>query len=153
MDLLIEYNNPFHIKHLIAHYSFMRQLDEYKPIIEYFDQIVEATPLKLWQKYLLVGRIEGVSQTTLAVQIAQVYGKILSPSYMSQVMRNIYSKIAEQAEIEYEKFLHMHQSWAWETCGTCGCKKHYKEYRRLQLDRAENGKSASCKQCEEKLKK
>lgn len=153
LDALIDYTNAFHIKQIIANYTLLRQSDEHKPIAEYFDFICERTPLKRWQKHLLVGRIEGVPQTTLAVQIAQLYNKALSPSYMSQVMRNIYTKIAEQAELELEKYTLLKQSWAWEPCTKCGTKKYYKEFRRMQLDRAETGKPATCKQCEENAKK
>lgn len=153
IELFVDFTNSFHMKQLVANYAQLKQTEPSRHIMEWLDSTIENTPLKPWQKHLLIGRIEGVAQPTLGVEIAQIYGKILSPSYMSQTMRQIYTKLASQAELEEEKFAHKNQPWAWEYCSECGEKRFYKEFGKTQLARLENGKNGNCKICEEKKKK
>lgn len=153
IELFVDFGNSFHFKQIVNHYAQLKQSEASRHIMEWLDGVIENTPLKAWQKHLLVGRIEGVAQPTLGVEIAQQYGKILSPSYMSQTMRSIYTKLAEQHEIEIEKFKDANKSWAWEICSECGKKRHYKEFGKTQLARLENNKSGNCKHCEELKKK
>lgn len=153
IENFVDFTNSFHVKQLVAHYSQLAQSEHSRAIMEWFDKILENTPLKKWQKHLLIGRIEGTSQPTLGVEIAEKYGKILSPSYMSQTMRAIYSKVADQAKIEMQRHTYARQAWAWQTCSCCGKKRLFLEYGKVQLARLENGKNGNCKVCEELKKK
>lgn len=155
LEQFVDLSDPFHIKHILMQYSTLRQSDTSRPTIEWVEYLIDHTPLKAWQRALLIGRIENIPQATLAIQIAQTHKKILSPSYMSQAMRNIYGKIAAQHTLEMEKFLDrkLRRDWKWETCSQCHQPRQIGEFRRLQLDRAENNKPAICRICEEHQKK
>jgi len=96
----LDWTNPFHVKHLVRFYSELKQSDNSKFEMEYFDSLVENTPMEPWQKHILIRYIDGSNSITVAREIAEDFGKILYPGFTSKVMRQIYRKIADEAEKE-----------------------------------------------------
>lgn len=96
----LDWSNSFHIKHIVRHYSELRQSDHSKFDIEYFDALVERTNLPEWQKHVFIRYIDGLNNIIVAREVAEKFNKILYPGFTSKVMRQIYRKIADQAEAE-----------------------------------------------------
>ena len=139
----IDFTNSFHIKQLILHYSALRQSPDSKFTIEYLDQIIENTPFQPWQKHLLVRRIDGVNQITIGRELAEDFGKIISPSYMSTAMRTIYTRIAKtakQLQLEHEN---RNNPSCWKECPTCHRILYNNKYYWY-------AKRKACKECEDK---
>lgn len=96
----LDWTNSFHLKHVCRHYSRLREDDEAKWDMEFFDQLVEATPLQPWQKHVLIRYIDGQNAIITARELAFDFGKAVHPGYTSVVMRTIYTKIAKTAEAQ-----------------------------------------------------
>lgn len=93
----LDWTNPFHIKHLVRYYSELKQSDNTKFEMEYFDSLVESANLDPWQKHVFIRYIDGLHSITMAREVAEKFGKILYPGFTSKVMRQIYRKIADEA--------------------------------------------------------
>ena len=96
----LDWTNAFHIKHVVRHYSELRQSEHSKWEMEYFEQIVEKTSLLPWQKHLFIRYIDGAHSIVVARELGDEFGKMVAPGYTSKLMRQIYRQIAEQAERE-----------------------------------------------------
>lgn len=94
----LDWTNSFHLKHICKYYSQLRQDDEAKWDMHYFDQLVEATPLEPWQKHVLIRYIDGQNAIITARELAYDFNKAVHPGYTSVVMRSIYTKIAKTAQ-------------------------------------------------------
>lgn len=123
LDLFVDLTNSFHLSKVLQFYSQLRQSEDSKMWIEYVDNIIEQTPLYDWQKHLLVRRIDGAKQITIGRELGEYFGKIVTPSTMSQALRTMYRQIAIAAEKELFAFYNRHNSTAWRTCKICGEKK------------------------------
>lgn len=143
IEHFIDLTNSYHIKHLITYYSQLRQSIYSKSTIEYFDSIVEYAKLLPWEKHLFIRRIDGANQITIGVELAQDFGKIVSPSYMSQAMRSIYQKIAKAAEQKQLQHLYRNNASKWKRCPTC---------QQLKLNNSYNYQKSKLK-CKDCLKK
>lgn len=122
IDLLIDWTNPFHIKHLIRHYSELRQSNSQSEI-EYLDYLVEKAQLPAWQEFFLLRYIDGENSISVAVELATKFDKPVSPGYTSQVLRKIYRRIAQIAELDQLEKNLRHTPSAWAYCPGCGEKK------------------------------
>lgn len=96
----LNWANSFHIKHVVRHYSELRQSGTAKWDVLYFDYLVEQTPLEPWEKHLFIRYIDGIKATVVARELAENFDKFVSPGYTSKVMRTIWRRIAETAEKE-----------------------------------------------------
>ena len=94
----LNWTNSFHIKHLVRHYSNLKQDDNAKFDAEYLEQLIEETPLPDWKKHILIRYIDGTNTIIVAREVAEQYGKVLYPGFISKVMRSIYRAIATTAE-------------------------------------------------------
>lgn len=94
----LDWTNSFHIKHLVRYYSQLRQSEHSKWAMEYFEKIVDRTPMPDWQRHLFIRYVDGAHSIVIAREVAEDYGKILYPGYTSKIMRQIYRSIAEEAE-------------------------------------------------------
>lgn len=118
----LDWTNAFHIKHLVKHYSELKQSENTKFEMEYFDKLVEATPMEGWQKHIFIRYIDGQNSITVAREVAEEYGKILYPGFTSKVMRQIYTKIAEKAiELDVERSMRNEPK---RKCPKCGESYH-----------------------------
>lgn len=97
----LDWTNSFHLKHVCKHYSKLREDPEAKWDMEYFDQLVEATPLEPWQKHILIRYIDGQNAIITARELALGFGKMMHPGYTSVAMRSIYTKVARTAEAKH----------------------------------------------------
>lgn len=144
IDEIIDLTNSFHISKLIEFYSQLRQSDSSKIWVEWIeDNIIEKTPMYPWQKHLLMRRIDGTKQVTIGRELGEFFGKIVSPSTMSQTMRSLYRQIAITAEKELFAYHNRNNPTAWRICKHCGEKKLVK------FDFYES-KPHICKQCGKK---
>lgn len=140
LDQYIDLTNSFHIAKLIEFYSELRQSDEHKLWIEWIEQnIIEKTAMYDWQKHLLKRRIDKTKQVTIGRELGEFFGKIVTPSTMSQAMRTLYRQIAITAERELYAYNMRDYLPAWKKCKHCG------EMKLIKFDFYE-GKS-TCKQC------
>lgn len=137
----IDYTNSFHIKHIILHYSQLRQSEYSKYDMEYFDSIVENTKMPDWQKYMLIRRIDGASANIIGFEIAEKFQRIISTSYMSTIMRSIYKSLAKTATQLQLEHIHRNNPTHWKTCPNCGRTLYNNSY--YWYD-----KRKFCKQCE-----
>ena len=96
----VDWTNPFHIKHIVRYYSELRQSEYSKWEMEYFEGLVERTPLLPWQKHLFIRYIDGAHSITVARELGENFDKMVAPGYTSKIMRQIYRLIAQQAEKE-----------------------------------------------------
>lgn len=140
IDLLIDLTNSFHISKLIEHYSALRQSEHSKLYIDYLDTIIDSTPMYPWQKHLLHRRIDGVKQITIGRELGEHFGKIVTPSTMSQALRTLYRQIAINAEKQEYIYYIKHHPAAYTTCRRCG---------ELKLKKYDfyPSKPSVCKQC------
>lgn len=134
----IDWTNSFHVKHLVRHYSELKQSESSQFTMEYFDGIVERTPMEPWKKHIFVRYIDGENTIIIAREIKEEFGKILYPGFISTVMRQIYREIAQEAEREdVEKST---KKSTWRRCPKCGKKHPDHEFWWRKGQRA-------CKQC------
>ena len=142
IDLYIDYTNSFHIKHILLHYSKLRQSNSNFEM-DYFDYLISRCNFPDWQLYMLIRRIDGANANIIGFELAEKYHKFISTTYMSTIMRSIYKKIA-QAAIQH-KLEHIHQNdpTQWRICPRC--------HRNLLNNKYNfNQKKKNCKQCERK---
>lgn len=134
----LDWTNSFHIKHLVRYYSELKQSDASQFTMEYFDSIVEKTPLEPWEKHILIRYIDGMNTIIIAREVKEEFDKILYPGFISKVMRQIYREIAQQAErSDIEKSTPKSK---WRRCPKCGQKHPDHEFWWRTGQR-------SCKQC------
>lgn len=120
----IDLSNSFHVSKLVEFYSQLKESTESQLFMQWFDDAILAhTPLYPWQEHLLKQRIEGVRQITIGRELGELYGKIVTPSTMSQALRTIYRQIAITAEKELFAHHNRDNPAAWRTCRRCGEKK------------------------------
>jgi hypothetical protein len=118
----IDWTNSFHIKHVLAFYSALYQ-SESQFDIEYLDHLTDIANLKPWQTHIIARRIDGANQIRIGIELAQDFGRIISPSYMSQTMRAIYRAIADAAKREQLEWENRANPHAWRRCKICGEEK------------------------------
>ena len=124
IDQHIDPTNSFHISKVIQFYSQLRQSDESKLWIEWLEtNVIEKTPMFPWQQHLLRRRIDGAKQITIGRELGEYFGKIVTPSTMSQAMRTIYRQIALTAEKEIYAYYMDWYNPAWKVCRKCGERK------------------------------
>lgn len=124
VDELVDLTNSFHIAKLIDLYSQLRQSEDSKLWIQWIEYgIIDKTPLYDWQMHLLIRRIDGTNQITIGRELGELYGKIVTPSTISQALRTIYRQISITAEKELYAFFNKDNPKAWRTCRRCGEKK------------------------------
>lgn len=141
LDEIVDLTNSFHISKLLSLYSHLRQSEDSKMWIDWIDRnIIEKTPLFDWQRHLLIRYIDGANQITIGRELGEYFGKIVTPSTISQALRTIYRQIAITAEKELFAFYNANNPAEWRTCKSCGEKKLIKyEYY--------SSKPKICKQC------
>lgn len=140
LDELVDLTNSFHISKLIEFYSDLRQSEQSKLWVEWIERnIIDKTPMYDWQRHLLVRRIDKMKQISIAVELAEKFGKIVTPSTMSQTMRSLYRQIAITAERELYAYHVRDYPAAWRKCSHCG------ELKLIKFD-FYTGRS-TCKQC------
>ena len=140
LDTYVDLTNSFHVSKVLQFYSQLRQSEHSKLWMEWVDEIIEKTPMYPWQKHLLVRRIDGAKQITIGRELGEYFGKIVSPSTMSQALRTMYRQIAIAAEKEVWAFYNKDNEKEWRVCKKCGEKKLVK------YDFYES-KPYVCKQC------
>ena len=145
IDYFVDITNSFHVSKIIQYYSQLRQSDDSKLWIEWLETIIDKTPMYDWQKHLLRRRIDGAKQITIGRELGEYFGKIVTPSTMSQTMRTIYRQIALTAEREIYAYYMRDYPPAWKVCRKCGEKK-------LVVFDFYKGKNI-CKQCGKGRKK
>lgn len=117
----LDWTNSFHVKHLIRHYSELKQSETSKFLMEYFDSIIEQTPLLGWERHILIRYIDGTDTIIIAREVMETYDKVLYPGFVSKLMRQIYREIANEAEkLDIERSVNKK---LWRRCPRCG-KKH-----------------------------
>lgn len=140
----IDWTNSYHLKHILGHYSKLRQSDQSFFSMEYFDQLIDHSGLESWQLHLISRRIDGAPQITIGVELAQQFGKIFSPSHMTQIMRGIYRQIARTAAKIERDFADKDDLSKWKLCKDCGEIHHIEDFY--------TGKN-ECKECTKKRRK
>jgi len=140
----IDWTNSYHIKHILGHYSKLRQSDQSFFSIEYFDHLIDNSRLESWQLHLIARRIDGAPQITIGVELAQQFGKIFSPSNIPRIMRRIYRQIARTAAKEQRDFADKNNPSKWKLCKECGEIHHVEDFY--------TGKN-ECKECTKKRRK
>ena len=120
---LIDFTNSFHIKHFIQHYGELRQSEVSKFSAEYFDMIVERTPLEAWEKHLLIRYIDRENAIVVARELATEFNHIVYPGYLSKTMRRIYRLIADEAKKMEVEWNYRDKPELWRKCPNCG-EKH-----------------------------
>ena len=132
IDDYIDYTNSFHIKHILLHYSKLRQSTQSYFNILYFDKIVDFAykhkKLADWQIHLIKRRIDGIQLITIGRELAQEFNRVLSPSYMSQTMRTIYRAIASAAAQLELQYMDRNKPHRWRTCPSCNQTLHTSRY-------------------------
>lgn len=116
----LDWTNTFHLKHVCRYYSRLRQDENAKWDIYYFDKLVEQTPLEPWQKHILIRYIDGQNAIITARELAYNFGKMVHPGYTSVVLRSIYAKIAKTATKEIVRQKAKEGKIALRKCPTCG---------------------------------
>lgn len=140
IDEHIDLTNSFHISKLIDNYSLLRQSEHSKLWIEWVEKnIIDKTPMYDWQRHLLIRRIDKMRQVSIAVELAEKFGKIVTPSTMSQTMRTLYRQIAITAEKELYAYHMRNYKPAWRYCPHCG------EWKLREFDFYKS--KTMCKQC------
>lgn len=121
LDELVDLTNSFHVAKFIDLYSQLRQSEESRMWVKWVEEaIIDKTPLYDWQFHLLIRRIDGANQITVGRELGELYGKIVTPSTMSQALRTIYRQISITAEKELFAFFNRDNPLEWQTCQRCG---------------------------------
>lgn len=124
LDNNIDLTNSFHIAKLVDFYSQLKQSDSSALWINWVEtNVIEKADLFPWQKHLLIRRIDGTNQLTIGRELGEFFGKIVTPSTMSQALRTIYRQIAIAAERELYIFYIKDYDPAWKVCRKCGTRK------------------------------
>lgn len=116
----LDWTNSFHLKHVCRYYSRLRQDENAKWDIYYFDSLVERTPLHPWQKHILIRYIDGQNAIITARELAYEFDKMVHPGYTSVVLRSIYTKIAKTALEDQLRQKEKTGEIASRKCPTCG---------------------------------
>lgn len=94
----LDWTNSFHIKQIVKYYSELKQEENTKYDILYFEHLVDLAQLPDWKIHILTRYIDGINTIIVAREVAEQYGKILRPGFVSKVMRSIYRAVAMEAE-------------------------------------------------------
>lgn len=94
----LDWTDSFHIKHLVKHYSALREGNESKWTAFELERLVDATPMEDWERHIFIRHIDGTNAIIVARELAYSYDKFIRPGYLSQVMRRLYRAIAQTAE-------------------------------------------------------
>jgi len=121
----IDLTDAFHIKHIIEYYSLLRQDggENARWLVDYFEKIVEQTPLTQWQYDLVVMRCEKRNSAAIATFMAEHHQKYFSPQSLSNSMRAIYRLIADYAANHHDEWQYRNNPDHWKTCRKCGTTK------------------------------
>jgi len=142
-ELDLDFGDAFTVKQVIKFYTALVQTEreEAKYTAWVLEQAVELTPMKDWEKHIILRTIDGVSQVVLGVELAEQFGRVVSPSYLSQVLRSLYRRIAEAfRENEFITVFEQYPEY-WEHCLLCGSK--FMKHKRL---------TTMCGKCEQRIK-
>lgn len=152
IQLEIDLSDSFQVKHMVVHYTQLATSEnEYtKYLLRDFEELINTAPLEEWQRYLLIGRIEGRSQISLSIEIAEKFQRTLSPSYASQTMRAIYKKLADHEVFRrqnWEKRNSPNTTYA--PCAKCGSELLLDDWMwsKAEQKKALKGLDALCKKC------
>lgn len=141
LDTLVDLTNSFHISKLLLHYSRLYADDEWRLWLNWIStEIIDKADLAPWQLHLITRRIDGVNQITIGRELGEFYGRVVTPSSISQNLRTIYRKIADRAkrlELQWEE---RNNPGAWRYCHSC------KEHKLVVLD-FYSSKPNTCKKC------
>lgn len=136
----IDLTNPFHIKHILKLYSQLKQSPDSWEFMEYFDTVCTRANLAPWQEHIITRQIDGASQITIGLELAQQFSRPITPSYLSQAKRTIYTTIAKTAHLLDLEFIHAHNPTMWRTCPNCNQTK-------LNISHNFYSKRKFCKTC------
>ena len=126
----VKMGESFHIKHIVENYTKLRQdgSADTQLLLNYFEEIVDTSPLKSWQFDILRLKCEGAKGILIGKYLWESHNKNFTPQSLSNALRIIYRVVADwatQLELEWADRNNPSQ---WRVCSKCGVKKHRGPY-------------------------
>ena len=151
----VDLTNPKHMAAVIDNYGALKKytwdtpISDSKFLLYEFEDVVDAAPLSPEKKFILLAKIEKMTNEDIATTIRANYGKTYSANYISTIFtKNICNDLSNFLNLRQDEARWRHVPSKWKRCSCCG-KRKLNDKRNFVSNAAKADKlSTRCKECD-----
>lgn len=155
----IDFTNPVHVYQVLEMYGTLKENSwenlnsDLKFLIWELEEYIEKANLNPARKYILVRKIDKVTNERISQELQELYGLTYSDNYISTIYKQmICDKIAKAAQLSLDEFIYRKQPEKFKVCSTCGEKLLRDPRNFIKKQNAKDGLSARCKVCDKEIR-
>lgn len=123
VDELFDFTNPYHLRAFLIEYYNLKKSLNMKPMIEFFDELYNRTPMEPWERALMERWKLRDQYSNLEIQqyLYKEYGRIINHSnYLNQVIMRLCRSMVDMYFILWAEREYADKQDVWKFCPTCG---------------------------------